>query len=356
MLNTLDPTHYLNRYDRPSFITRGSIILCSNADAKAMLLTAGADVAPLLGSLWEQVETMGDGELFTSLQILDKPRQASICRVPEGYLFQLDDLEDEYSLQALALAAQKLREPLSETLLGIQALEKLIPPVEEADASLRLLRRSYYRLLRLTENMTAGHDYLENPPADQEATELGGFFDEIFKTAAGLMSSAQKNISFHAPSRDVVAYIDRQAVERCVYNLLSNALQFLPQNGHIHGELLRTASHAILRVTDNGEGLRREIRNDLFTRYRRRPTIEDGRLGLGLGLCIVRSIVTAHGGAVYAGALPNGGTEVAISLSLSAEEASVVRSRIKRPKELCGLHLARTELSNVLPNSEYGFI
>lgn len=354
MLDTQDPIHFLDHYDRPGFITKGSIIIYSNADARAMLLTAGTDVAPLLGPLWEQVETMGDGELFAALTVLDTSRQASICRMQEGHLFLLNHLEDERSLQALALAAQQLRNPLSETLLAIQALEELIPPgSEEGNVNLQLLRRSYFRLQRITDNMSAGHELLDAPLLFREPTELGDFFTEVFGAATTLTGSLGHMLTFHTPSQDIIANIDRQAVERCVFNLLSNALRFLPQNGQIHGELLSTANHAILRVTDNGEGLHRDVCDDLFTRYRRRPTIEDNRHGLGLGLCIVRSIVTAHGGAVYAGALPDGGSEVAITLSRRPDEGITVKSPILRPETKGLLERGRVELSRELPTSVY---
>lgn len=354
MPNTQDPIQDLDRYGRPGFITRGDIILRCNADARSMLLTEGTDVKPLLGPLWSLVETMGDGEFFAPLAVAGTARQACISKITGGYLFLLEALEDESSLQAMALAAQQLRGPLNETLLTINLLEKVLPANnEEASSAMCLLRRSFCQLRQITDNMSAGHEYLDAPMFFREPTELREFFDELFQTAVTLTEPMGKTITFHASCKELIVHIDRQAVERCVYNILSNALKFLPKDGHIHAELLSTASHAILRVTDNGSGLPKEIRDNLFTRYRRRPTIEDGRHGLGLGLYIVRSIVAAHGGAVYAGTSSSGGTEITISLSRRSSLPNSVNSLVFMPEVRGLMEMGKTELSELLPVCSY---
>ena len=71
--------------------------------------------------------------------------------------------------------------------------------------------------------------------------------------------------------------LDRDMAERAFYNLLSNALRFTPKGKTIQVTLTLDRERAVLRDKDKGEGLHQEIQQDLFSRYRRAHTVEDGR-------------------------------------------------------------------------------
>ncbi|MFF3981247.1 ATP-binding protein [Streptomyces sp. NPDC001828] len=96
-----------------------------------------------------------------------------------------------------------------------------------------------------------------------------------------------------------------RAVQRCVDNLLGNALKFSPEGTpvavHIEG--------GRLCVRDRGPGIAPEERHSVFDRfYRGRRT--QSVPGSGLGLAIVHDLVTADGGTVFAAGAPGGGAEV----------------------------------------------
>jgi len=86
-----------------------------------------------------------------------------------------------------------------------------------------------------------------------------------------------------------------------VWNLLSNAVKFTPRGGFIKVSLKRVASHAVLTVSDSGEGIDAEFLPYVFDRFRQAENRANRqRSGLGLGLAIVRHLVEAHGGTIHA--------------------------------------------------------
>jgi signal transduction histidine kinase/CheY-like chemotaxis protein len=95
---------------------------------------------------------------------------------------------------------------------------------------------------------------------------------------------------------------DRQRLQQVVWNLVSNAVKFAPQGGHVSVRLVGEASHVELDVADDGPGLSPEFIPYAFDRFRQADSSSTRRHGgLGLGLAIVKSLVELHGGSVSAG-------------------------------------------------------
>ncbi len=111
-------------------------------------------------------------------------------------------------------------------------------------------------------------------------------------------------ISGQAP--DVLGDPDR--LQQVVQNLVDNALRVVGEGGRIHVELSGIRGHSVVTVSDDGPGFGDIDPARLFDRFYRADfarTRGDG--GIGLGLTIVKAIVTAHEGTVEAVNLPGGG-------------------------------------------------
>src|SRR5690606_39272959 len=84
-------------------------------------------------------------------------------------------------------------------------------------------------------------------------------------------------------------------------NLLTNASKYTPDGGRICIELIRTEEHALIRVSDTGRGIepdKLESIFDLFMQGESKLDRSDG--GMGVGLTLVRTLVSLHGGSVKA--------------------------------------------------------
>jgi len=102
-------------------------------------------------------------------------------------------------------------------------------------------------------------------------------------------------VSFHVDA-PVLGQWDHRRIEQVITNLLANAIKFgkgLP----IDVTVSQSGNHARLVISDHGIGIAEEHLSKIFERFERGvPSSHFG--GLGLGLAIVREIVTAHGGTV----------------------------------------------------------
>ena len=94
---------------------------------------------------------------------------------------------------------------------------------------------------------------------------------------------------------------DPDRLQQIIWNLLSNAAKFTPRGGRIQVRLQRILSHAVLSVSDSGQGIAPEFLPHVFDRFSQAdPSSTRTHSGLGLGLGIVRHLVELHGGTVEA--------------------------------------------------------
>jgi two-component system, chemotaxis family, CheB/CheR fusion protein len=112
---------------------------------------------------------------------------------------------------------------------------------------------------------------------------------------------------------------DPARLQQINVNLLSNAAKYTPRGGHVVLEARREDGHAAIRVRDDGVGIPKEMLEsafDLFVQSRR--TLDRAEGGLGVGLTLVRGLVTKHGGTVTAASEGEGkGTEFVVRLPLT---------------------------------------
>jgi signal transduction histidine kinase len=95
---------------------------------------------------------------------------------------------------------------------------------------------------------------------------------------------------------------DPEELRAAISNLIDNALKYSDQQPEVMVEVAApTPKHAVVRVIDRGIGIPREQLKRIFKRFYRVPHLVAQRIkGTGLGLFIVRSVVSKHGGKVFA--------------------------------------------------------
>jgi CheY-like chemotaxis protein len=97
------------------------------------------------------------------------------------------------------------------------------------------------------------------------------------------------------------AWCDSVRLQQVVWNLVSNAVKFIPKGGRVDVILSREKTSFQIQVSDNGHGISPELLPHVFDRFRQADSSTRRRFaGLGLGLSIVKYIVEAHGGTVEA--------------------------------------------------------
>ena len=98
-------------------------------------------------------------------------------------------------------------------------------------------------------------------------------------------------------------------MSRVIYNLLQNAYKYGRDNGYVRLSLSREDSDAVIRVKDNGIGIKKEDLDKIWQRFWQADSSRGAESGSGLGLAMVREIAELHGGSVSAESTEGRGSE-----------------------------------------------
>ena len=110
---------------------------------------------------------------------------------------------------------------------------------------------------------------------------------------------------------------DELRLEQVLYNLLQNAVKYSPNGGAISVHLDCVADQAVVTVTDEGIGISAAALPWLFNRFYRAEDPATQRIsGMGVGLYVVKEIVTLHGGTVAAAGRARHGSTFTVCLPL----------------------------------------
>ncbi|GAW51540.1 MULTISPECIES: sensor histidine kinase [unclassified Nocardioides] len=116
---------------------------------------------------------------------------------------------------------------------------------------------------------------------------------------------------------------DETQLGQMVSRLIDNAVVFSPPGGQLVVTLRPDCGDAVLTIADTGLGIAEADQEHLFTSFVRAPAAQTREIqGLGLGLAVVGSIVTAHGGEVTLSSTEGVGTVVTVRLPLAADDAA----------------------------------
>ncbi|MDT0594913.1 hybrid sensor histidine kinase/response regulator transcription factor [Glaciecola petra] len=96
-----------------------------------------------------------------------------------------------------------------------------------------------------------------------------------------------------------LAWFDQDQIDKCVSNLVSNAVKYSGPNSHIHLSILHKQDLLGLKVSDNGLGLSQQAKSKVFDRYYQDKASEKiTQPGTGIGLALVKELVHLHHGSI----------------------------------------------------------
>ncbi len=333
----------LEMMDRPGFFVQDGKIVYANIAARQLMIDIDTDISRLLLTGKQEYADYIGGNLYLTLQVSNTVYRASVSRVDNLDLFLIEHAPEQSELQALALAAAHLRSPLSEVM---NAAEEL---AEGSDCpQMQQINHGLFRLLRIVGNMS---DAAQMPGMKSylSTQDICAVFYEILENAQALLSSKNIRLDITVPDKSIYMLADKEALERAVYNLISNAVKFSPRGSALQARVERSGYLLYFTVSATSES---PLPANIFTRYLRQPSLEDNRTGLGLGMVLVHSTASAHGGTVLVEQTAERKIRVTMTMEIRNGE-SVVRSNLLRPDVYGGRNQALVELSDVLSKELY---
>ncbi len=335
----------LEMMDRPGFFVSNGKIIFANSFAKKRMVELTSNIQDLLITGKQEYEEFTDGCLYLTLQVAGTVYEASVTNVGGLHLFLMDAGPSRSELQALALAATQLRRPLSKIVIAVEQVETTGPlPFQQ-------IQQGLFQLQRMIGNMSDAAQ-LQDRSINMSTQDICSVFDEILEKASALLADSGVTLQYTLPDRSIYMRTDKALLERAIYNLLSNAAKFAPQNTIIEAKVIRKG-HMLHFMVSGPNASANELPSNLFTRYLREPGLEDSRNGIGLGMVFVHGAAFAHNGTVLIEKRESNTIRITMTMEIRKSAEATVRSRVLMSDLYGGRDQALVELSDVLPSSLY---
>jgi nitrogen fixation/metabolism regulation signal transduction histidine kinase len=163
------------------------------------------------------------------------------------------------------------------------------------------------RMRRLSAFMNGFAEVVRLPEPDRRPCDLRQLVDEILVLLRPELERRRIRCEWEASGPVPPVELDRNQIEQVLVNVLRNAMESIGEDGRIGLRLAREGERTVLAVSDTGPGIPDEVRPFLFT-----PFFSTKRDGRGLGLTLVREILTAHGARFGLENRAGGGAELEI--------------------------------------------
>ena len=126
--------------------------------------------------------------------------------------------------------------------------------------------------------------------------------DEVLNICRPLFASAEVTLNpINCERKNLFLLADRKRCKQVLLNLVSNAVKFTPQGGQLNVAYHTSSVGLEIRVADSGVGVPAEALERVFERYEQaRLPVNQNAVGTGLGLALVKNIMSLHQGKAWA--------------------------------------------------------
>jgi len=136
---------------------------------------------------------------------------------------------------------------------------------------------------------------------DMKPTDLIAAANQVVECIEHQINQKKQILTLELPQGPVSRLVDKTRIIQAQTNLLVNASKYTPENGHIRFALWEENDEVVFEVSDDGEGMSKELLPKIFDVFiQADQQLDRAAGGMGLGLPIVRMIAKAHGGNVTA--------------------------------------------------------
>ncbi|MFP4554381.1 MAG: sensor histidine kinase [Actinomycetota bacterium] len=220
----------------------------------------------------------------------------------ERVLLLVEDITEKDRTDAIrrdfvANASHELKTPVSTIIASSEALRIALERGDESASGFAArIEGSARQLDRLV------GDLLDLSRLERDRPELAPVrVDNLVRDEVERMrgEADSKEISLDLATRAVTAMVSQRDVAIATRNLLDNAIRYTPEGGSVVVAVARDDGHALISVTDTGEGIPTRDVERVFERFYRVDSARSRATGgTGLGLSIVKHVAESHGGSV----------------------------------------------------------
>ena len=228
---------------------------------------------------------------------------------------------DELRKVLLNAVSHDLRTPLSSIVAGSESLLQLDGPSDSGWSEddrrefAQSIRTEALRLNRIVENLL-----------DLSRIEAGSIrprkdWHDLRILVADVLGRLRpltepRVLTLDAPDDLPPVALDHAEIDQVLSNLVENAVKHTPDGTPIEISLRLQEDEAVVEVADHGPGVPLADLQHLFESFYRGDSARSGSRGSGLGLAVVRGLIEAHGGRVWAENVPDAGARFGFALPI----------------------------------------
>ena len=218
----------------------------------------------------------------------------------------------------------ELRTPLTLILGGFRTLLRERDPEIAADVANTGLRNTSRLLTLINQMLDLARIDSGRSMLNKQIIDLGALVRQVASNFES--SSDRRHIQIRGIDRPVPIALDVQQAKKVLYNLLSNAFKFTdPQLGQVWIRLRVLDTTVELQVEDNGVGIPQDQLDRIFGRFARVSSTSSTKIeGTGIGLALVKEIITAHEGTITVESEVGQGTTFTMHLPQGDVESGTV--------------------------------
>ena len=203
--------------------------------------------------------------------------------------------------------AHELNQPLSAIANYLNGARRLLERENGGDQRpLQAIDKAAEQALRAGDIIRRLRDFLARGESERSVESLAKLVHEACGLALVGAKEAGVDVRYQLdPHLDRVV-VDRVQIQQVLVNLMRNALEAMkdkPQRRLILRASVMPGHKVKISIEDNGSGLPDQVARNLF-----KPFVSSKRSGMGVGLSICQTIITAHGGRIWADSTPKGAT------------------------------------------------
>jgi len=217
--------------------------------------------------------------------------------------------------QTMANVAHQLGTPLNLASAHVQLLQQELPADPQAQRRLGVVEE---QLARVADSLRSLLDRAR-PTGSQRTFPLRPVLSRLAEAGQILGSPQRVRVTLDVPDTLPLVAGDETQLELALSNLVTNALDAMPDGGNLVVTATTEPGYAIVEIADTGVGIAPEVLDRIFEPW---VTTKAAGQGTGLGLSIAREVVQRMGGAISANPGPAGGTVLRITLPSSNAEAA----------------------------------
>lgn len=228
-----------------------------------------------------------------------------------GEIEKLNDYQDKL----IANISHDFRSPLTSIKGYVEAMIDGTIPVEMQEKYLNIVIFETERLTKLTNNLLSLNRMSKGMILENTSFDINKMIKQTLLTFEGTCSKKKLQFNLTFSEKEEYVYADYGKIQQVIYNLIDNAIKFSNINSFINITTTDKSERVIISVKDFGIGIPKDSLERIWDRfYKTDQSRGKDKKGIGLGLSIVKEILTAHKTTIDVISTEGTGTEFIFSL------------------------------------------